>query len=178
MEVWGGSQLIARGVAFGGLDAWVYSKSHGNAQHGGVVYDASICATGRIARLLLADVAGHGLSVASTAADLRTLMRRFVNRLDQTEFVRLYSEVGNSSYYQCVNDNGFYRANNQPAPFQQNDFVVTVNSSLYSFHALYSSLANPFQRELNGLWKNHSTVGDGCVAAGGCAGSGVIRGFK
>jgi serine phosphatase RsbU (regulator of sigma subunit) len=42
--------------------------------------------------LLLADVAGHGISVASTAADLRTLMRRFVNRLDQTEFVRLLNQ--------------------------------------------------------------------------------------
>jgi phosphoserine phosphatase RsbU/P len=89
MEVWGGSQLTARGVAFGGLDAWVYSKPHDNAERGGDVYYASSCATGRIARLLLADVAGHGQSVASTAADLRTLMRRFVNRLDQTEFVRL-----------------------------------------------------------------------------------------
>jgi sigma-B regulation protein RsbU (phosphoserine phosphatase) len=92
MEVWGGSQLTARGVAFGGLDAWVYSKPHGNAEHGGDVYYASSCATGRIARLLLADVAGHGKSVASTAADLRTLMRRFVNRLDQTEFVRLLNQ--------------------------------------------------------------------------------------
>jgi sigma-B regulation protein RsbU (phosphoserine phosphatase) len=89
MEVWGGSQLTTRGVEFGGLDAWVYSKPHGNAQAGGDVYYASSCATGRITRLLLADVAGHGSSVASTAADLRTLMRRFVNRLDQTEFVRL-----------------------------------------------------------------------------------------
>lgn len=92
MEVWGGSQLTEKGVAFGGLDAWVYSKPYGNAQHGGDVYYASSCATGRIARLLLADVAGHGTSVASTAADLRTLMRRFVNRLDQTEFVRLLNQ--------------------------------------------------------------------------------------
>jgi len=89
MEVWGGSQLTSRGVEFGGLDAWVYSKPYGEAQSGGDVYYASSCATGRISRLLLADVAGHGNSVAATAADLRTLMRRFVNRLDQTEFVRL-----------------------------------------------------------------------------------------
>ncbi len=92
MEVWGGSQLTARGVEFGGLDAWVYSKPYGNAQHGGDVYYASSCATGRISRLLLADVSGHGTKVASTAADLRTLMRRFVNRLDQTEFVRLLNQ--------------------------------------------------------------------------------------
>jgi serine phosphatase RsbU (regulator of sigma subunit) len=42
--------------------------------------------------LLLADVAGHGNTVAYTAANLRTLMRRFVYRLDQTEFVRLLNQ--------------------------------------------------------------------------------------
>jgi len=92
MEVWGGSPLTSQGVEFGGLDAWVYSRPYGNAQHGGDVYYASSCATGRISRLLLADVSGHGTKVASTAADLRTLMRRFVNRLDQTEFVRLLNQ--------------------------------------------------------------------------------------
>ena len=92
MEVWGGSQLTAAGVEFGGLDAWVYSKPYGQAQSGGDVYYASSCATGRISRLLLADVSGHGSAVAATAADLRTLMRRFVNRLDQTEFVRLLNQ--------------------------------------------------------------------------------------
>jgi len=92
MEVWGGSQLTARGVAMGGLDAWVYSKPYGGAKRGGDVYYASSCATGRISRLLLADVSGHGKTVATTAADLRTLMRRFVNRLDQAEFVRLLNQ--------------------------------------------------------------------------------------
>jgi len=92
MEVWGGSQLTAQGVEFGGLDAWVYSKPYGKAHAGGDIYYASSCATGRITRLLLADVAGHGNAVAATAADLRTLMRRFVNRLDQTEFVRLLNQ--------------------------------------------------------------------------------------
>jgi len=92
MEVWGGSQLTERGVEFGGLDAWVYSKPYGDATHGGDVYYASSCATGRITRLLLADVSGHGTKAAATAADLRTLMRRFVNRLDQTEFVKLLNQ--------------------------------------------------------------------------------------
>jgi sigma-B regulation protein RsbU (phosphoserine phosphatase) len=92
MEVWGGSQLTSRGVAFGGLDTWIYSKPHGAAASGGDVYYASSCATGRISRILLADVAGHGQSVAATALELRSLMRRFVNRLDQTEFVRLLNQ--------------------------------------------------------------------------------------
>lgn len=88
MEVWGGSQLTQRSVQFSGLDAWVYSKPYGQAAKGGDVIYASSCATGRITRMLLADVAGHGTAVAGTAADLRLLMRRFVNRLDQTELVR------------------------------------------------------------------------------------------
>ena len=92
MEVWGDSQLTASCIEMGGLDAWVYSKPFGEAQRGGDVYYASSCATGRISRLLLADVSGHGNSVAATAADLRTLMRRFVNRLDQKEFVRLLNQ--------------------------------------------------------------------------------------
>jgi phosphoserine phosphatase RsbU/P len=92
MEVWGGSQLTSSGVELGGLDVWVYSKPFGEAQRGGDVYYVSSCATGRISRLLLADVSGHGHTVAATAADLRTLMRRFVNCLDQKEFVRLLNE--------------------------------------------------------------------------------------
>ncbi|MGA3067824.1 MAG: PP2C family protein-serine/threonine phosphatase, partial [Tepidisphaeraceae bacterium] len=52
------------------------------------VYYASSCATGRINRLLLADVSGHGDAVAESAATLRKLMRQYVNFLDQTKFVR------------------------------------------------------------------------------------------
>src|SRR5579863_10206182 len=88
MEVWGGSQLANRQVEMGGLEAFVYSKPYDGASRGGDVYYASSCATGRISRLLLADVSGHGQTVASMAADLRALMRRFVNCLDQAQFVR------------------------------------------------------------------------------------------
>lgn len=103
MEVWGGSRLTAQGVEFGGLDAWVYSKPFGDSSHGGDVYYASSCATGRISRLLLADVSGHGDAVAATAKDLRTLMRQFVNRLDQGEFVRMlntrFSELSDAGTF-------------------------------------------------------------------------------
>ena len=88
MEVWGGSEPTTRSVKLGGLDAWVYSKPFGGAGIGGDVYYASSCATGRINRLLLADVSGHGDAVGESAAALRKLMRRYVNFLDQTKFVR------------------------------------------------------------------------------------------
>jgi len=88
MEVWSGSQLADHGAVFSGLEAWVYSRPYGQASRGGDVVYASSCATGRITRLMVADVAGHGQTVAATAADLRLLMRRFVNCLDQSDLVR------------------------------------------------------------------------------------------
>ena len=106
MEVWGGSQLTSQCVEIGGLDAWVYSRPYGDDPQGGDVYYASNCATGRISRLLLADVAGHGMRVATIATDLRALMRRFVNRLDQAEFVSLL----NQQFGQLSRDGAFATA--------------------------------------------------------------------
>src|SRR5215210_7622302 len=88
MEVWGGNQLADSGVVMAGLDAWVYSKPFGGAIGGGDVYYVSSCATGRITRLLVADVSGHGTAVRATAVHLRELMRRYVNHIDQMRFVR------------------------------------------------------------------------------------------
>ena len=92
LEVCGGSQLTARGLVIGGLDAWVYSRPYGQSPRGGDVYYASSCAAGRVTRLLLADVSGHGKTVAGIAADLRVLMRRYINRPDQSDFVRLLNQ--------------------------------------------------------------------------------------
>lgn len=88
MEVWGGSCTADTSVAMAGLDAWVYSKPFGQSAEGGDVYYVSSCATGRITRLLVADVAGHGSAVRDVAAGLQGLMRRYVNYLDQGRFVQ------------------------------------------------------------------------------------------
>jgi sigma-B regulation protein RsbU (phosphoserine phosphatase) len=88
MEVWGGNQPVDSGVMMAGLDAWVYCRPHADSDFGGDVYYVSSCATGRITRLLVADVSGHGPAVASTAAELRRLMRKYINFIDQCDFVR------------------------------------------------------------------------------------------
>ena len=92
MEVWGGNELADQGVVMAGLDAWVYCKPYQGEVGGGDVYYVSACATGRITRLLIADVSGHGSAVSETAAQLRALMRQYVNYLDQTQFVRSLNE--------------------------------------------------------------------------------------
>ena len=88
MEVWGGNQLADTGVVMAGLDAWVYCRPFAGDDAGGDVYYVSSCATGRITRLLVADVSGHGSIVASIATSLRSLMRQHVNQIDQTRFVQ------------------------------------------------------------------------------------------
>jgi sigma-B regulation protein RsbU (phosphoserine phosphatase) len=86
-EVWGGNAAIDTAVAMAGLDAYVYSRPYKGDAAGGDVHYVSSCATGRIARLLVADVSGHGSQVAEVGAALRRLMRRFMNYVDQSRLV-------------------------------------------------------------------------------------------
>src|SRR5919107_1849739 len=88
MEVWGGNQIVDSGVVMAGLDAWVFCRPFGASDAGGDVYYVSSCATGRITRLLVADASGHGSAVCDVAANLRTLMHKHVNQIEQTRFVR------------------------------------------------------------------------------------------
>lgn len=99
LEVWGGNGAADAGVVMPGLDVWVFAKPHGqaggtaNSGEGGDVHYVSSCGTGRISRVLLADVAGHGPAVAMLARTLRDLMRRHVNTVNQAGFVgRMNSE--------------------------------------------------------------------------------------
>lgn len=87
MEVWGGNRAVDSAVSLDGLDVWVYCRPYQSALAGGDVYYVSTCATGRIARLLVADVSGHGQTVAGLGNTLRRLMRQHVNHADLEQFV-------------------------------------------------------------------------------------------
>jgi serine phosphatase RsbU (regulator of sigma subunit) len=88
MEIWGGNQATDRAVATPGLDLWVYSRPYEGAEGGGDVHYVSLCGGGMITRLILADVSGHGASVAELAKSLRALMRKNINRKDQSRLVQ------------------------------------------------------------------------------------------
>ena len=87
MQVWGDNRAADSGVVMPGLDAWVHSRPAGTADAGGDVHYVSSCATGRIVRMLVADVSGHGDSVAEVARKLRALMRRHMNQSDQRKLL-------------------------------------------------------------------------------------------
>jgi sigma-B regulation protein RsbU (phosphoserine phosphatase) len=88
MEIRGGSQAIEESIAMPGLDAWVSSHPHEGADSGGDLHYLSVCGGGLIARLIVADVSGHGMSVAEFASSLRGLMRKNINTKDQTRLLR------------------------------------------------------------------------------------------
>lgn len=83
LEVWGGSVAIDSAVAVTGLDTWVWSQPLGSGR-GGDVYLVSMCACASVSRFLVADVAGHGADASKVAVRLRRLMRRHINKPDQS----------------------------------------------------------------------------------------------
>jgi phosphoserine phosphatase RsbU/P len=87
MEVWGGNKATWSQFSVPGLDLWVHSEPFRSSDGGGDVYYLSSCASGRITRMLLADVSGHGASVAPVAVALRDLMRQNINFIKQTHLV-------------------------------------------------------------------------------------------
>ena len=92
LQVWGGTEAADQTLAMTGLDGYLYAKPHQGAKRGGDVYYLSSCASGRITRVLLADVAGHGSKVSETAQDLRSLMQRYVNFTNQKKFMQAMNQ--------------------------------------------------------------------------------------
>jgi sigma-B regulation protein RsbU (phosphoserine phosphatase) len=103
MEIWGGNEPARRRVATPGLQVEVLSRPAGGSAGGGDLHFVSSCASGRITRFVLADVSGHGEAVAAVARDVRDLMRRSINHVDQTRFVaslnRRIAEIGGGELF-------------------------------------------------------------------------------
>ena len=92
LEVWGGYEAIDTALEMTGLDVWAYSTVFENDDQGGDVLYLSSCASGRITRILVADVSGHGEKVKSIAKNLRDLMRDNINRIEQTQLMGAVNE--------------------------------------------------------------------------------------
>lgn len=86
MEVRGGNESIDQVLEVPGFSLCVHSRPLGGVV-GGDVHFVSSCASGRVTRLLIADVSGHGEAASAVAIILRGLLRRYVNWIDQRRFV-------------------------------------------------------------------------------------------
>src|SRR5262249_55025108 len=103
MEIWGGFEPVERAVTTPGLDLWVYSQPVHGDQEGGDVYYVTLCGGGVITRIAVADVSGHGASVARFSSLLRTLLRKHINHKSQRRLVerlnREFSEMARLSRF-------------------------------------------------------------------------------
>ena len=106
MEVWGGNGEADKAFSLAGLEVALRSRVFRQQKSGGDIYLVTSCASGRITRVLLADVSGHGALVARVAADLRDLLRRYVNVVSQNQLV---SEV-NRGFSLLADEGGFATA--------------------------------------------------------------------
>ncbi len=106
MEIVGGNRSTNDRFEAPGLDVYVHSSAYGTGQNGGDIYYLTSCASGRITRLLLADVSGHGDTASKLAISLRDLMRANVNRISQERFV----EGMNREFGKVADETGFATA--------------------------------------------------------------------
>ena len=93
MEVWGGSGPADTAFSRPGLDVWAWSKPlAGGPRHansgGGDLHLLSSCASGRITRMMLAEVCGAGSQFERIAGELRDLMKQNINTIQQARLVR------------------------------------------------------------------------------------------
>jgi sigma-B regulation protein RsbU (phosphoserine phosphatase) len=78
----GGNGTIHSQVSLPGLRGVLYSRPCAGAT-GGDIHYLSVCGSGLMARVCLADVAGHGSSVAAIAAEMHAHLRRSVDVIDE-----------------------------------------------------------------------------------------------
>ncbi len=92
MEVRGGHAQADYFFSRPGLDVWVASRPQRNTtQEGGEVHFFSSCASGRITRMLLADVGGLGTHFNDVARELRDMMKQSVNAISEKTVMRRLS---------------------------------------------------------------------------------------
>jgi sigma-B regulation protein RsbU (phosphoserine phosphatase) len=92
-ETWAGNNQTASLVELPGLAAWVYSVSAGTDHAGGDVHYLSVCPSCIVSRIALADVSGHGATVAALGDKLRELMTVHLRELEQIALMRDLNEA-------------------------------------------------------------------------------------
>lgn len=86
-EIWGGNRTFYGPIELPGIRGVLFSQACDGAR-GGDVHYLSVCGSGLISRACLADVTGHGESVAAISEAMHALLRHSVNRLDERKVLR------------------------------------------------------------------------------------------
>ena len=98
MEIVGGNLATDTSYQTPGMEIFVQSSPYkGSETGGGDVYYLTSCASGRITRILLADISGHGEAVSEIAVALRDSLRKNVNTISQSRFVETMNRKFNET---------------------------------------------------------------------------------
>jgi sigma-B regulation protein RsbU (phosphoserine phosphatase) len=92
-ELWGGNGNADHAVELPGLEGWVYSTPIEPGAGGGDVHYLSVCSKGRVSRIAVADVAGHGSYASSMAENLRRVFQHHTDNWDQSALMRELNEA-------------------------------------------------------------------------------------
>ena len=88
LELRGGNGFAAYSAELPGLLGWIACNPLLPSVRGGDLHYLSACSHGVIARVVLADVAGHGEIVSAAAIRLHTALRQHVDHWDQSALIR------------------------------------------------------------------------------------------
>jgi phosphoserine phosphatase RsbU/P len=92
LELRGGNHLATYAARLPGLTAWVSCNPLRPSDRGGDLYYLSACSHGSIARVVIADVSGHGEKVNAGAVRLQTALRKHIDLWDQAVLIRDLNE--------------------------------------------------------------------------------------
>jgi sigma-B regulation protein RsbU (phosphoserine phosphatase) len=88
MEVRGGNRAEVYRAELPGLHAWVCCRPLKPATHGGDLYNMTVCNSGSVSRVTIADVSGHGENVSTVAEHLHDALREYADYWDQSALIR------------------------------------------------------------------------------------------
>jgi sigma-B regulation protein RsbU (phosphoserine phosphatase) len=91
-QVRGGNAAVSETVNLPGARAVVFSRPAASGR-GGDVHYVSVCGSGLISRFCLADVMGHGETVAAVSDEIHRVLRRLMNWLDHRFVLRRLNRV-------------------------------------------------------------------------------------
>jgi phosphoserine phosphatase RsbU/P len=92
LELRGGNHLATYAARLPGLTAWVSCNPLRPSRRGGDLYYLSACSHGSIARVVIADVSGHGEKVNAAAVRWENAVRQYIDLWDQSLLIRDLNE--------------------------------------------------------------------------------------
>lgn len=93
LEILGGFGRTDQCVLLPGMRGECWSVPHAGSAEGGDIHFVSVCGENTLARLVVADVSGHGPAVAATADILKSAIAKNINEHDNVGFLSSVNEA-------------------------------------------------------------------------------------